>query len=110
MNVNIIGNVVALMACMVAFSYVWGIWRMVKAPSRLVLVITLGYMLATRLLVFYSELETIIWVEDHRSLLTLPVYPLFALAFGMTYYELRSFHFERRLPTEQEEEKPWPLR
>jgi predicted Na+-dependent transporter len=97
----IIADLAGLVACLIAFSYVWGIWRMVRSPSRIALVVTIGYMALIRLVIFISELDAgISWIESHRTLIILPVYPLLALAFGMTYYELRSFHFDRRLPDE----------
>ena len=98
----IIGDIVGLVACLVAFSYVWGIWRMVRSPSRMVLVVAIGYMALIRLAIFIAELDPgLSWIESHRTIIITPVYPLLAVAFGLTYYELRHFHFHVPPPPEE---------
>lgn len=100
----VLGDLAGLIACLVAWSYVFGIWRMVRAPSRFVLLITISYMLLTRIILFILELDDHIdWLENHRTLIILPTYVLLAVAFGLTYYELRGFHFDRREPPEEKE-------
>ena len=88
---NILGDVFAILAGSVAFAYVVGIWHLVKAPSRLMLCFAVGYMVGSRLLILGAEtVNQGGWIEVHRSLLVLPVYPLLAVAFGMTYYKRRT--------------------
>ena len=69
---------------------------MVQAKSRLVLMLAMGYMVLQRIVILTAEMADkgwLLWIVDHRSILILPTYLLLAIAFGMTYYELRNFHF-----------------
>jgi ABC-type multidrug transport system permease subunit len=91
---NIIGDIVAITASLFALAYVLGMWRLVRATSRVVLLAAMVYMVVTRCVIMALELtpgDT--WVELHRSIIIVPQYILFAVAFGMTYYELRDFRF-----------------
>lgn len=93
-------NVVALIAACICLSYTIGIWRMVKAPSRLVLMLMSGWLVAARsVYLVITTLPNDHWVmqnlETVQSLvlfLNLPMWILLAYAFGLTYYELRRFH------------------
>ena len=101
-QVNVLGDVISIAAALVAFSFVLGIWRMVHAPSRLVLLFAMFYMVVTRVLILYAEADPYPgWIEAHRSVVILPQYILFAVAFGMTYFELRNFHFD--IPKDSED-------
>lgn len=92
---NLIGDMVAIIASLVALSYVIGIWRMVRAPSRIVLIAAMLYMVISRCVILALELVPgDSWIETHRQIAIVPQYVLFAVAFGMTYYELRAFHFD----------------
>lgn len=92
---NLVGDIVSIIACLVAFSYVLGVYRMVRARSRLVLLIAMSYMVATRFVILALEAAAgSSWIETHRSIIIVPQYILFAIAFGLTYYELRSFRFD----------------
>jgi hypothetical protein len=89
---NIIGDVISITASLIAFSFVLGIWRMVHARSRLVLLVAMLYMVITRFVIMALELSPgPSWIENHRSLIIVPQYVFFAIAFGMTYFELRGF-------------------
>ena len=94
--VNLLGDTISIIASLVAFSYVLGIWHIVHARSRLVLLYAMLYMVVTRFVILTDEL--ILpgngWIESHRSLIIEPQYVLFAIAFAMTYYELREFRFD----------------
>jgi hypothetical protein len=99
---NLTGDIISIVASVIAFSYVLGIWRMVRAPSRLALLVAMLYMVTTRALILVTEATApLSWVPSHRSLIIVPQYILFAVAFGMTYYELRGFRFE--VPKNQED-------
>jgi hypothetical protein len=92
---NVLGDIVATTACFVAFLYVWGIWRMVHAKSRAFLMAAMGYMIVTRLAILLADVITPdAWWLSHRSIIIVPQYILFAIAFGLTYYELKDFRFE----------------
>ena len=92
---NIVGDIISVIAAVIAFCYVLGIWRMVHARSRLMLLMAMLYMVVTRCVILATEASTSTnWIIEHRSLVSIPQYIFFAIAFGMTYYELRNFHFE----------------
>jgi hypothetical protein len=92
---NTLGDIVATTASLVALFFVFQMWRMVKAPSRLILLLGMLYMVATRVVIFFAELSHHdFWLESHRSIVIVPQYILFAVAFGMTYYELKNFNFD----------------
>jgi Na+-transporting NADH:ubiquinone oxidoreductase subunit NqrB len=101
---NIIGDLVAVSASLVALYYVFRMWRMIHAMSRLVLLVAMLYMVATRFVILALEIvDGDSWIELHRSIVIVPQYFLFALAFGLTYYELKNFHFDiPRDPNEEE--------
>ena len=94
--VNLLGDTISIIASLVAFSYVLGIWHIVHARSRLVLLYAILYMVITRFVILTDEiiLPGTGWIESHRSLIIVPQYVLFAIAFAMTYYELREFRFD----------------
>ncbi len=94
MNLDAVFDLLAIVAGLVALSYTIGVWRMVRSPSRVVLVIAVVVMVATRVAIVISQEDSFGWVVRHRSMVGLPVYVLLALAFALTYYELRDFHFD----------------
>ncbi|MEN6426090.1 MAG: hypothetical protein ABFE13_12045 [Phycisphaerales bacterium] len=97
---NLIADVISIIASVVAFLYVFGIWRMVRAKSRLLLLAAMAYMVATRAVILTCEaIPGVMWIETHRSIIIVPQYIIFAVAFAMTYYELRDFHFDVPRPT-----------
>ena len=94
---NLVGDLIAIVASLVALSYVIGIWRMVHAPSRIILFVAMVYMVVTRIIVLVAEEipgDAPNWVESNRALIIVPMYILIAIAMGMTYYELRGFRFD----------------
>ena len=92
---NLTGDIISIIASLVAFSYVLGMWRMVHAPSRVVLLLAVGYMVITRIVIIVAaDVSPVNWLALHRSLIIVPQYVLFAVAFAMTYYELRAFKFD----------------
>jgi len=94
-NLNVISDIVAAIFILTGLAYAIGIWRMVRARSRLMLVLALSYMLVIRLLLLVLELDNVMsWTEVHRSVLILPAYVLLGTAFILTYYELKNFHFD----------------
>jgi hypothetical protein len=98
---NLAGDIVSIIASLIALSFVIGVWRMVHAPSRLMLMIAMIYMVTTRFIILvFATVEGVSWIANHRSLIIVPQYVLFAVAFGMTYYELRRFHFDVPLDAE----------
>ena len=99
---NLTGDLISIVASLVAFSYVLGIWRMVHAPPRAVLLLAVGYMVVTRIVIIVAaDVSPANWLALHRSLIIVPQYVLFAVAFAMTYYEIR--HFSFGLPKAPEE-------
>ena len=93
---NLLGDTISIIASLVAFSYVLGIWLIVHARSRMVLLYAMLYMVITRFVILTDELilPGTGWIETHRSLIIVPQYVMFAIAFAMTYYELREFRFD----------------
>ena len=94
MNLNAVFDLLAIVAGLVAWSYMWGMWRMTRARSRLVLLIAVSLMVVTRSLIVLAQEDHLSWIVQHRSAVGLPVYVLLAVGFGATYYELRDFHFD----------------
>ena len=94
MNVETFYDLIAIIAGLVAWSYVWGMWRMVRARSRLVLLVAISFMVLTRIAFIVGMESHVNWVAQHRALIGMPVYVLLAAGFGATYYELRNFHFD----------------
>lgn len=92
---NLVADFIAIVASIVALVYVLGIWRVVHARSRMVLAAAMAYMVATRGVILIAEMiPGRGWIESHRSIIIMPQYVAFAVAFAMTYYELRRFHFD----------------
>ena len=94
MNLNAVFDLLAIVAGLVAWSYMWGMWRMTRARSRLVLLIAVSLMVVTRSLIVLAQEDHLSWIVQHRALVGMPVYVLLAAGFGWTYYELRDFHFD----------------
>ena len=91
---EVVFDLIAVIAGLVAWSYVWGMWRMVRARSRLVLLAAVTLMVATRLLFIAGQESHVNWIATHRAMVGMPVYVLLAAGFALTYYELRDFHFD----------------
>jgi len=92
---NVGADLVAAVFITIGLVYTILIWRLVRAHSRAMLVAAMTYQLVVRLWLTVLETDNKLgWVEIHRSILILPSYVLLALAFGMTYYELRDFRFD----------------
>ena len=87
-------DLIAIIAGLIAWSYVFGMWRMVRARSRLVLLVAVSFMVLTRIAFIVGMESHVNWVAQHRALIGMPVYVLLAAGFGATYYELRDFHFD----------------
>ena len=64
MNLSIlIVDLITLIGVLVAWSFVFGIWHMVRSPSRLVLLLTLTYMMAWRVFLTIAEADyTVGWL------------------------------------------------
>ena len=94
-TLNFWGDVVSLLANLAALYFVIAIWTIVRSPSRAILIIAVGYMTVSRFLLLLSDAgRGVAFVESHRAIIIIPVYLLLALAFGMTYWELRTFRFD----------------
>lgn len=94
-GLNLAGDLLSLVASLVSLSFVIGVWRMVRAKSRLVLITAVAYMVITRVVIIIAIAQNEQgWIAAHRSLIIVPQYVLFAVAFGMTYFEIRNFRFE----------------
>lgn len=94
-QVLLASNITASIAIAVAFVFAVLIWRKVKSPSRLWLVMAMGYAFSVRVLIAVLELDSSVsWLETHRSVFILPSYILLAAAFAVTYHEIVTFHFD----------------
>ena len=108
---TIVFNVLALILACVCLSYTIGIWHMVRAPSRLALLIMSAWLVCARVVyLVITALPPESWVKQNLEtvqyivlIANLPVYILLAYAFGLTYYELRRFHFHKKVSESVEE-------
>lgn len=108
---TVVFNILALVAACVCLSYTVGIWRMVRAPSRLALMVMSAWLVVARsVYLVITALPPESWVRENIAVVqyvvliaNLPMWFLLAYAFGLTYYELRRFHFHQKTSSSVEE-------